>query len=100
MEKNSVKYLEGLIEQKVRINLPALKHFRYRERGIESIVKKVIPTAHKDLMEITKSARWLTTNAPEEYIYGEMVDIDNAIASNLSYYLKKYANSYIGQLSQ
>jgi hypothetical protein len=50
-------------------------------------------------MDITKTARWLTTNAPEEYIYGEMVDIDNAIASNLSYHLRKYANSYIGEIS-
>jgi len=27
------------------------------------------------------------------------VDIDNAIASNLSYHLRKYANSYIGEIS-
>jgi len=69
MKKNSVRYLEGLVERGVRMNLSALKHFRYRERGIDSIVKKVIP-----------------------------VDIDNAIASNLSYYLRKYANSYFGQI--
>jgi|TARA_R110000822_G_scaffold214_1_gene996 hypothetical protein len=98
MKKNSVRYLEGLVERGVRMNLSALKHFRYRERGIDSIVKKVIPTKHEALMDITKTARWLTTNAPEEYIYGEMVDIDNAIASNLSYYLRKYANSYFGQI--
>jgi hypothetical protein len=50
-------------------------------------------------MDISKTARWLTTNAPEEYIYGEMVDIDNAIASNLSYYLTRYANSYVGKIT-
>ena len=87
------------MERGVRMNLSALKHFRYRERGIESIVKKVIPTKHKALMDISKTARWLTTNAPEEYIYGEMVDIDNAIASNLSYYLTRYANSYVGKIT-
>ena len=99
MKKNSVRYLEGLVERGVRMNLSALKHFRYRERGIESIVKKVIPTKHKALMDISKTARWLTTNAPEEYIYGEMVDIDYAIASNLSYYLTRYANSYVGKIT-
>ena len=99
MKKNSVRYLEGLVERGVRMNLSALKHFRYRERGIESIVKKVIPTKHKALMDISKTARWLTTNAPEEYIYGEMVDNDNAIASNLSYYLTRYANSYVGKIT-
>ena len=99
MKKNSVRYLEGLVERGVRMNLSALKHFRYRERGIESIVKKVIPTKHKALMDISKTARWLTTNAPEEYIYGERVDIDNAIASNLSYYLTRYANSYVGKIT-
>ena len=99
MKKNSVRYLEGLVERGVRMNLSALKHFRYRERGIESIVKKVIQTKHKALMDISKTARWLTTNAPEEYIYGEMVDIDNAIASNLSYYLTRYANSYVGKIT-
>ena len=99
MKRNSMRYLEGLVKRGVRMNLSTLKHFRYRERGIDSIVKKVIPTKHEDLMDITKTARWLTTNAPEEYIYGEMVDIDNAIASNLSYHLRKYANSYIGEIS-
>ena len=99
MKRNSMRYLEGLVKRGVRMNLSTLKHFRYRESGIDSIVKKIVPTTHKDLMDVTKTARWLTTNAPEEYIYGEMVDIDNAIASNLSYYLRRYANSYIGQLS-
>tara|TARA_R100001244_G_C5114621_1_gene121982 strand:- start:268 stop:564 length:297 start_codon:yes stop_codon:yes gene_type:complete len=98
MKKNSVRFLEGLVERGVRVNLSTLKHFRYREKVIKEIVEKVVPKGHEDLMDITKTARWLTTNAPEEYIYGEMVDIDNAIASNLSYYLKRYANSYIGKL--
>ena len=57
MKKNSVRYLEGLIKRGVRMNLSTLKHFRYRERGIDSIVKKVIPTEHEDLMDITKTAR-------------------------------------------
>ena len=34
-------------------------------------------------------------NAPEEYVYGEMIDINNAIASNLRGHLKKYAQNYI-----
>jgi hypothetical protein len=51
-------------------------------------------------MTVTKTARWLTTRAPEEYVYGEMVDIDNAIASNIAQYLTKYANSYIGKVTQ
>jgi|TARA_R110001599_G_scaffold15555_1_gene65010 hypothetical protein len=100
MKRNSMRYLEGLVKRGVRMNLRSLKQFRNRERGIDSIVKKIVPTTHKDLMDVTNTARWLMTNAPEEYIYGEMVDIDNAIASNLSYYLRRYANSYIGQLSQ
>ncbi len=100
MKKNSMRYLEGLVERGVRKHLPALKRFRYRERGIESIVNGVVPTEHEDLMTVTKTARWLTTRAPEEYIYGDMVDIDNAIASNIAQYLTKYANSYIGKVTQ
>ena len=99
MKKNRMRYLEGLVERGVRKHLPALKHFRYRERGIEDIVKKAVPTEHDDLIAITESARWLITNAPEEYIYGDMIDVDNAIASNLAQYLTRYANSYIGRVS-
>ena len=99
MKKNSMRYLEGLVERGVRKHLPALKHFRYRERGIESIVNGVVPTRHEDLMTVTKTARWLTTRAPEEYVYGEMVDIDNAIASNIAQYLTDYAKSYIGKVA-
>ena len=80
MKRNSMRYLEGLVKRGVRMNLRSLKQFRNRERGIDSIVKKIVPTTHKDLMDVTNTARWLMTNAPEEYIYGEMVDIDNAIA--------------------
>jgi hypothetical protein len=50
-------------------------------------------------MTVTKTARWLTTRAPEEYIYGDMVDIDNAIASNIAQYLTNYARSYIGKVA-
>jgi len=98
MKKNSVKYLEKLVERGVRKHLPSLKMFRYRERGLETIVKKVVPTKHKDLIDISKDSRWLVTNAPEEYVYGEMIDIDNAIASNLTHHLKRYAQSYMGTL--
>jgi hypothetical protein len=49
-------------------------------------------------MELTETSRWLITNAPEEYIYGEMIDIDNAIASNLTYHLTRYATNYMGRL--
>jgi len=31
-------------------------------------------------------------------VYGEMIDIDNAIASNLTHHLKRYAQSYMGTL--
>jgi hypothetical protein len=39
-------------------------------------------------------------NAPEEYVYGEMIDVDNAVASNLKMYLTKYANSYLNRMHQ
>ena len=98
MKKNSLKYLEKLVEKGVRKHLPSLKMYRYRERGLETIIKKVIPTDHDKLMELTETSRWLITNAPEEYIYGEMIDIDNAIASNLTYHLTRYATNYISRL--
>ena len=98
MKKNSVKYLEKLVERGVRKHLTSLKMFRYRERGLDSIITKVVPTSHKDLMDLSQDSRWLVTNAPEEYVYGEMIDIDNAIASNLNYHLKRYAQSYMGTL--
>ena len=100
MKKNSVKYLEKMVERRVRKHLPSLRMFRYRDRGIESIVKDVIPKKHDDLMAITDRARWLITNAPEEYVYGEMIDIDNAIASNLTYHLTRYAKNYIDRVQQ
>jgi len=100
MKKNSVKYLEKMVERRVRKHLPSLRMFRYRDRGIESIVKDVIPKKHDDLMAITDRSRWLITNAPEEYVYGEMIDIDNAIASNLTYHLTRYAKNYIDRAQQ
>ena len=100
MKKNSVKYLEKMVERRVRKHLPSLRMFRYRDRGVESIVKDVIPKKHDDLMAITDRSRWLITNAPEEYVYGEMIDIDNAIASNLTYHLTRYAKNYIDRVQQ
>ena len=95
MKKNSVKYLEGLVKRGVRKNFSSLKMFRYRDRGIDFIVDKIVPREHSKLLAISKDSRWLINNAPEEYKYGEMMDIDNAIASNLSQHLAKYARSYI-----
>ena len=89
-----------MVERRVRKHLPSLRMFRYRDRGIESIVKDVIPKKHDDLMAITDRSRWLITNAPEEYVYGEMIDIDNAIASNLTYHLTRYAKNYIDRAQQ
>ena len=100
MKKNSIGYLEGLVKRGVRVKMPALRDFRYRDRGIEHIVKKIVPTDHDTLMKISKQASWLIMNAPEEYVYGEMIDVDNAVASNLKMYLTKYANSYLNRMSQ
>ena len=98
MKKNSVKYLEKMVEKGVRKHLASLKMYRYRDRGLETIIKDVVPTDHDELIKLTESSRWLITNAPEEYIYGEMIDIDNAIASNLTHHLTRYATNYIGRL--
>ena len=98
MKKNSVKYLEKMVEKGVRKHLASLKMYRYRDRGLETIIKDVVPTDHDELIKLTENSRWLVTNAPEEYIYGEMIDIDNAIASNLTHHLARYATNYIGRL--
>ena len=95
MKKNSVKYLEGLIEAKIRKRISSLKMFRYKDKGIEHIVDEVIPTKPKDLMAIAEQSHWLITKAPEEYVYGEMIDIANAVASNLRGHLLRFAQSYV-----
>jgi len=100
MKKNSIQYLEKMVERKVRKYLPSLKMYRYRDRGLEDIVTRTVPTEHKDLLAVTETARWLITNAPEKYVYGEMIDVDNAIASNLQAYLLRYANNYLNRTVQ
>tara|TARA_R100001530_G_scaffold76623_1_gene53806 strand:- start:432 stop:734 length:303 start_codon:yes stop_codon:yes gene_type:complete len=95
MKKNSVKYLEGLIEGKIRKRISSLKMYRYKDKGIEHIVDEVIPTKPKDLMAIAEQSHWLITKAPEEYVYGEMIDIANAVASNLRGHLLRFAQSYV-----
>ena len=100
MKKNSIRHFEGLVKRGVRGKMPALRDFRYRDRGIKHIVKKIVPTDHDTLMKISKQSSWLIMNAPEEYVYGEMIDVDNAVASNLKMYLTKYANSYLNRMHQ
>ena len=100
MKKNSIRHFEGLVKRGVRGKVSALRDFRYRDRGIEHIVTKIVPTDHDTLMKISKQSSWLIMNAPEEYVYGEMIDVDNAVASNLKMYLTKYANSYLNRMSQ
>ena len=73
----------------------SLKMYRYKERGVEFILDKVVPTDANELQLIASKHHWLMNNAPEEYVYGEMIDINNAIASNLRGHLKRYAQNYI-----
>ena len=98
MKKNSLKYLERLIEKGVEKHLPALKDFRFRENGLKKIVTDAVPREHDALMDIADRAKWLINNVPDDYIYGEMIDIDNAIASNINGYLSKYADTYLRKL--
>lgn len=100
MKKDSIGHLEGLVKRGVRGKIPALRDYRFRERGIKHIVKKIVPTDHDTLMKLSRKSSWLIMNAPEEYIYGEMIDVDNAVASNLTMYLTKYANSYLNRMRQ
>ena len=95
MKKNSVKYLEGLVEGRIRKSISSLKMFRYKDKGIEYIIDDVIPTKPKDLMAIAKESHCLITKAPEEYVYGEMIDIANAVASNLRSHLLRFATNYV-----
>ena len=37
-------------------------------------------------------------NVPENYKYGELIEINNAIASNLHEHLQRVAERYIGEL--
>ena len=100
MKKHSIGHFEGLVKRGMRVKMSALRDFRYRDRGIKLIVKKIVPTDHDTLMKISRKSSWLIMNAPEEYIYGEMIDVDNAVASNLTMYLTKYANSYLNRMRQ
>ena len=73
----------------------SLKMYRYKDRGIEYMLDRVVPTDANKLQLIASKHHWLMNNAPEEYVYGEMIDINNAIASNLRGHLKRYAQNYI-----
>jgi|TARA_Y100001972_G_C7507886_1_gene256790 hypothetical protein len=98
MRKNSVKYLERLVKEEMNKYKVALKDFRFRERGIEKIVNDVIPKDADTLVKIGNRAKWLMNNVPEDYRYGEMIEINNAIASNLHEHLQRTAEQYIGEL--
>ena len=76
----------------------ALKDFRFRQRGIRKIVNDVIPQDADRLVKIGDRAKWLMNNVPENYKYGEMIEINNAIASNLYEHLQRVAERYIGEL--
>ena len=91
MRKNSVKYLERLVKEEMNKYKVALKDFRFRERGIEKIVNDVIPKDADTLVKIGNRAKWLMNNVPEDYRYGEMIEINNAIASNLHEHLQRTA---------
>ena len=98
MTKNSVKYLERLMKAEMDKHKIALKDFRFRQRGIEKIVNDVIPQDADRLVKIGNRAKWLMNNVPENYKYGEMIEINNAIASNLHEHLQRVAERYIGEL--
>lgn len=98
MNKNSVRYLERLMKAEMDKHRIALKDFRFRQRGIEKIVSEVIPQDADRLVQIGDRAKWLMNNVPENYKYGEMIEINNAIASNLHEHLQRVAERYIGEL--
>jgi len=100
MRKSSIRHLEGLTERGVRNNIHTLKHPAYRERNIESIVKKIVPIEPEALTAVASKARWLTTMSPETYYYNDMEEINNAIASNLLQHLTNHANSYMNEVTR
>ena len=90
-----IRKLKKEIREYIDRRRSSLKMYRYKERGVEFILDKVVPTDANELQLIASKHHWLMNNAPEEYVYGEMIDINNAIASNLRGYLKRYAQNYI-----
>jgi len=90
-----IRKLKAEIREYVDKRHASLKMYRYKERGIDFILDKVVPKDADRLQLIASKHHWLMNNAPEEYVYGEMVDINNAIASNLRGYLKRYAENYV-----
>ena len=98
MNKNSVRYLERLMKAEMDKHRIALKDFRFRQRGIEKIVSEVIPQDADRLVKIGDRAKWLMNNVPDDYRYGELIEINNAIASNLHEHLQRVAERYIGEL--
>jgi len=98
MKKNNIKYLEELIKQEVEKNSTALKDFRYKERGVDSILDRVIPKDHKTLMKIAKNNRWLINHPPNSYKSGEIIDADNTIAINLHEHLSHMVKSLVSKL--
>tara|TARA_R100000700_G_C3170935_1_gene145535 strand:- start:262 stop:558 length:297 start_codon:yes stop_codon:yes gene_type:complete len=98
MNKNSVRYLERLMKAEMDKHRVALKDLRFRQRGIEKIVNEVMPQDADRLVKIGDRAKWLMNNVPENYKYGELIEINNAIASNLHEHLQRVAERYIGEL--
>ena len=90
-----IRKLKKEIKEYIDKRHASLKMYRYKEKGIDFILDKVVPTDANRLQLIASKHHWLMNNAPEEYVYGEMIDINNAIASNLRGHLKRYAENYI-----
>ena len=90
-----ISQLKKEIREFVDKRRASFKMYRYKDRGIEYMLDRVVPTDADRLQLIASKHHWLMNNAPEEYVYGEMVDINNAIASNLRGYLKRYAENYV-----
>ena len=79
-----IRKLKAEIREYVDKRHASLKMYRYKERGVDFILDKVVPKDAITLQLIADKHHWLMNNAPEHYVYGEMIDINNAIASNLS----------------
>ena len=74
-----IRKLKKEIREYIDKRSSSLKMYRYKERGVDFILDKVVPTDANELQLIASKHHWLMNNAPEEYVYGEMIDINNAI---------------------
>ena len=95
-----IRKLKAEIREYVDKRHASLKMYRYKERGIDFILDKVVPKDAITLQLIADKHHCLMNNAPENYVYGEMIDINNAIASNLRQHLRKYAVQYVNNYSK